>query len=100
MPIYNIFEQVDAVEEQTMEKKKLSFSSLAARFFFLLLLCCDIIWGVYAVLLFAVTTLLSVLTGFKIRRMQSKAYLRVKRSLICALALFVAIFSPALGIMF
>ncbi|MCH9613232.1 MAG: hypothetical protein SP1CHLAM54_02300 [Chlamydiia bacterium] len=100
MAIYNLHEKDDLDEEIKAESKSSSFSSLAARIFFFLLLIADIVWGVYAVCLLILTTTLSLLSGFKIKRLQQKAFLRFKRSLVCAFALFVAIFSPALGVMF
>ena len=100
MAIYNIFqEECEVIPENRVAKDQMFSSSLARLFFFILFLL-DIVWGIYGLCLFVVTSVLSILTGFKIKRLQSKAYLRVKRSLICGLALFVSIFSPALGVMF
>lgn len=100
MAIYNLHEnqQLDEATENTTSSS--TFSSLAARIFFVLLLVADLIWGMYAICLLVLTSLLSVLSGFKIKRLQQKAYLRFRRSLVCAFALFVAVFSPALGVMF
>lgn len=84
------------------EKGKL-FSAIAARFFFFLLFIADIGWGIYSMAMLCVKALINLITFGKWERMRSsyrKTKLSVKRSIVCALALFVAIFSPALGIMF
>lgn len=78
------------------------FSSLASRLFFLLLLLADLVWAVYALAFFIAIGGVSLLTFFKLSwfsRASSKGWISVKRSLICALSLFVALFSPAFGIM-
>ncbi len=104
-----ILEQVDLHEakigfdEKTEKKKDRFFSSLAARAFFMLLLIVDVLWGVYVAMLFVLHLALGILSFFKIPAMNkwlAKSYLNVKRSFVCALALFVAIITPALGIMF
>lgn len=100
MAIYNLHENNELDEEAKKETASGVFSSLAARIFFALLLVADLLWGIYALCLLVLTSALSLLSGFKIRRLQQKAFLRFKRSLVCALALFIAIFSPALGVMF
>lgn len=79
------------------------FSALAARVFFFLLLVADIVWGVYAVCSFAVKGVLCLLTLFQLEQLTRSlgaSWLSIKRSIVCAIALLVAIFSPALGIMF
>lgn len=89
--------------EESPESKSRLFASLAARLFFFMLLIADLFWGVYAILLFAVSLPLNLLTGFRVkllRRFHAKRYLNLKRTFICGISLFVAIFSPALGTMF
>jgi len=84
-------------------KKDRFFSSLAARLFFLLLLVVDVLWGIYSVARFMLTLALFTLTFGKanpIRQILARAWLSCKRAIVCAIALMVAIFSPALGIMF
>lgn len=126
MAIYNIFDYTEKATlssedaKKTMEKVSLAevkvgfheevstgkdrfFSSLAARFFFLMLLIADVFWGVYVVSFLVVISAFSCLTLFKIpvlNRLLAKFYLSLKRGLVGALSLFVALISPALGIMF
>lgn len=79
------------------------FSALAARFFFFLLLIADLAWGAYSALLFLIKVVLCIVSlgaSSIIKKSCGKSWLNVKRSIVCAIALFIAIFSPALGIMF
>jgi len=79
------------------------FSALAARFFFLLLLIADLLWGIYAIASFVVKLSLHLLFFGRVnflKRAVARSWLSIKRALVCAISLLVAIFSPALGIMF
>ncbi len=123
MAIYNIFEKEEEFEEEALhinessqssgekhaqEKKPFIlkdhlFSTIAARLFFFFLMILDILWGVFSFVRLLLLTALSMLAGFRsqiLRKIISKAYLDLKRSLVCAIALFVAVFCPALGVMF
>lgn len=124
MAIYNIFEKEEEFEEEAQHISELSqsfgeehsqeekksfilkdhlFSTIAARLFFFLLMLLDILWGVFSFVRLILLTTLSLLAGFHsqiLRKVLSRAYLNFKRSLVCAIALFVAIFCPALGVMF
>jgi len=78
-------------------------ASLATRFLFLLLLAADILWGLYSVALFIIKLTLNLITAFSLPALKGSLYhswLCVKRSIIGFIALFLALFSPALGIMF
>ncbi|HSX11921.1 MAG TPA: hypothetical protein VLF61_00320 [Rhabdochlamydiaceae bacterium] len=85
------------------ERKKDSWvSSCITRLFFGLLLVADLLWGLYALLLFAVALVGGAATLFRIsyfKSLLSKAFLMLRRCLVCALSLFVGFFSPAFGIM-
>jgi hypothetical protein len=84
-------------------KRDRFFSALAARFFFLLLLLADIAWGLYSFVILTLKVTLLLLSFGKIHSLKAstaKTLLSFKRSLVCAIALMIAIFSPALGIMF
>lgn len=84
-------------------KKDLFLSAFFARMFFLCLLFVDILWGILSIALLIVKLTLNLLTVFKIKRLTKslkKTFLAVKRSIICCIALVIAIISPALGIMF
>ena len=119
MAIYNIFDyhederidgeiKIDPSAFTTNEIGKSGersglFSALAARFFFFLLLIADIVWGVYSIAAFAVKAVLHLMTFCQIRLLETsiaRSFLSIKRSVVSAVALLIAIFSPALGIMF
>lgn len=79
------------------------FSALAARFFFFLLLIADFIWGVYTFALLIAKLALCALTLGQVAMLKkslARSYLSFKRSIVCFIALSIALFSPALGIMF
>ncbi len=79
------------------------FSAIAARFFFLLLLLADILWGIYSFLAVIVKAFLHIITFTSISSLKkslARSYLSLKRAIVSAIALVIAIFSPALGIMF
>jgi hypothetical protein len=128
MAIYNIFDYAEKTSSnlqsedahKTLEKITLAeakvglqeevesardrfFSSLGARCFFLLLLFADIGWGVYVILRLIAIACLSCMTLCKValfNRWFVRSYLAFKRFLVAGLSLFVALISPALGIMF
>lgn len=78
------------------------FSSLAARLFFLLLFWADLIWMVYAVFLLTVFSFLHLCFLGKVSWFEERiagAVRTCKRSLVCGVSLFVALFSPSFGIM-
>jgi hypothetical protein len=126
MAIYDIFDvekseqrkvpieklQVPHLNEHSTEESQVSdskgfsfnqlFSSVAARLFFLLLFIADCCWGLYAFLCFLCASALTIVTFGKISFFKNslfKAYVSIKRSLVCGLSLIVALFSPAFGIM-
>jgi len=79
------------------------FSALAARFFFFILLIADGVWGIWNLFSFTVKMALCLVTFGQVAfltKWLAKSWLSLKRSIVCFIALFVAIFSPALGIMF
>ena len=83
-------------------KRDRIFSALAARLFFLLLLIGDLIWACYAVLRFLISIIGRVLTIGKLpffKTLGEKAWISLRRSLVCGVSLFIAIFNPAFGIM-
>ena len=109
MAIYDIKQHTQQQEEkhpQQQERvclKDRIFSTIAARLFFLLLLIGDVAWGALSFAMSALYLACNILTGFKFgffKHRLKKALLSSRRALICFLALIVAIFSPALGIMF
>ncbi len=78
------------------------FSSLAARLFFLLLLVADLLWTCYSVTLLIISVLGTAFSWGKMPqflRLREKGWVSLRRSLVCGVSLFLAIFSPAFGIM-
>ena len=78
------------------------FSLVATRMFFLLLLLADILWGCYAALLSILSFCGLLLTGFKaqgFKVVHRNALISLRRSMVCGVSLFVALFSPSFGIM-
>jgi len=116
MPIYDIFATkepepaMDPAMEPGVEQeaellssgKDRFFSSLTARVLFFLLFLGDICWGIYALSLVLLGAVLSLATAGKValfNRIYHKNWISLKRSGICGVALFISLFSPALGIM-
>ncbi len=127
MTIYNIFDYAEIAQSgrsmqpdlfsQTYEEYLVSegkgavcekekgrfFSALAARVFFFLLLLADLGWSLYTISMVIMKSILYFLTFLRLESMKESikfSWLSFKRSLVCAIALFVAMFAPALGIMF
>jgi Fe2+ transport system protein B len=126
MTIYNIFEYAETSNEfegdghlspylkdksrkhdnyiqDPSSKKDVFLSAFFARMFFLCLLVADIFWGMFSIALFTVKLAANIITAFRsktLRKSLKKSFLAVKRSIVCMIALSIAIISPALGIMF
>jgi len=108
LAIYDIKQHSGQQEEKQRQPEKVClkdriFSTIAARLFFLLLLVGDIAWGAFSTAMTGIYLVSNFITGFKFgffKRRLKKAALSMRRAIICFLALIVAIFSPALGIMF
>src|SRR3990167_6660596 len=78
------------------------FSAVAARLFFFLLFIADVAWTCTAALRLLIAFIGKLCTLGKsptFNTMQTKAWISLRRALICAVALFLALFSPAFGIM-
>lgn len=78
------------------------FSSLAARLFFLLLLIADLFWAIYAIVLLVYAGMGRLVTVGKLQhflKVQDLAWISLRRSLVCGVSLFIALFSPSFGIM-
>lgn len=88
---------------ESYSKRGQLFSALAARFFFFLLLIADLVWGMYSVVMLSLKLCLTCITLGRVaflKKTTAKSWLNFKRSIVCAIALMIALFSPALGIMF
>jgi hypothetical protein len=84
------------------KKRDQFFSALCARFFFLLLLIGDLLWTCYALVLFSSSLIGMILTSGKshyFKTLRENAWISLRRSLVCGVALLIALFSPAFGIM-
>ncbi|MFS8563476.1 MAG: hypothetical protein LVR00_03785 [Rhabdochlamydiaceae bacterium] len=108
MPIYDISHSKDAPQAEAVQvepqvsKKDRFFSSLTARLLFFVLFLGDVVWLGYTLCLFTVFFVANLVTFFRFKACQSvlrKKWIALKRSSVCAVALVVALFSPALGIM-
>lgn len=102
MPIIDVLKKEPKLEEKSTASWEPFFSSLCARFFFLLLMAFDILWLSYVLFKLTIYVLLHVSffgTSETIRGRLVKNWISLKRALICALSLFLALFSPAFGIM-
>lgn len=78
------------------------FSSLAARLFFMLLLGGNFLWTCYALVRLSFSLTGRLLTADKatfFTSISEKAWVSLRRSLVCGVSLFLALFSPAFGIM-
>ncbi|MES2345676.1 MAG: hypothetical protein V4494_07060 [Chlamydiota bacterium] len=83
-------------------KRDRFFSSSAARLFFLFLLVADALWAVYNVLFLMTLGIISLATGFKFQKVKAflpKTWISFKRSLVCGVALMIALISPSFGIL-
>lgn len=117
MAIYNIFDHVEkdqitqtssSIEREEIPKEERYrldrfFSAVTARLFFIFLFFADILWGIYAIAIFSFFFLLNTVTLYRSRRLVLKlksSFLSIKRFIICAFSLIIAIFSPSLGILF
>ena len=91
-----------AVPESKATLKDKIFSGAAARLFFLLLVVGDMLWVCYAVLQLLVAAIGWSVTGGKtpfFKTLCEKAWLTLRRALICGVCLMIALFSPTFGIM-
>ena len=91
-----------APEEKQPSSWEAFFSATCARLFFLLLIIFDALWFCYTVFKMGIYSVLQL--GFlgssnALQARIAKSWISLKRSLICALSLLVALFSPAFGIM-
>jgi hypothetical protein len=78
------------------------FSTLAARLFFLLLVVADLLWLCYALVQMAFAVAGFLATRGKVpyfKNLSEKAWVTLRRSLVCAVSLMIALFSPTFGIM-
>ena len=100
-PLWEEEISVEPEKEAPPERGSL-FSACAARLFFLILLVADLIWMGVSLSILLITSLQVACTGGQHkawRTKQLKYWVAVRRSLVCAVALCLALFSPSFGIM-
>jgi hypothetical protein len=88
--------------QNTVRTRDRFFSSFAARLFFLLLLSGNCLWICYAVIRLSLSLIGRLLTAGQANAFNSmgqKAWVSLRRSLVCGVSLFFALFSPSFGIM-
>jgi hypothetical protein len=104
------FEEENAFAESEMDKtlqiksskRDRFFSAVAARLFFLLLLIGNLLWTCCALIRFSFSLIGQMVTANKVsyfKKAGEKSWISLRRSLVCGVSLFIALFSPALGIM-
>jgi hypothetical protein len=99
------------MNEETMAPSELNlsrlkrdrlFSCVSARILFFLFLLADLVWALYSLLLFVILFVAACTTCFKVnafKEVGATYLLSLKRACVCAVALFLALFSPGFGIM-
>lgn len=104
--LYSEEESVTAEPEQAEEMPGKArgrfFSSLASRLFFFLLLIADVLWTCYSLSLLVLSLVGSAVSLKKIsyfRVLRERAWVSLRRSLVCGVSLLIALFHPAFGIM-
>jgi hypothetical protein len=93
-------EQAPVSEPCSLKDRVLS--SLCARLFFFVLFLFDVLWFAFSTVRIAIFALLHLLCFCRMSLFKDKsikAWLSIKRSIICGLSLIVALFNPAFGIM-
>src|SRR5690606_10056703 len=86
----------------TAPKKERLLSAALARLFFAVLFCVDILWGIYAIFLFAISGIALLFASpqhLALHKWNARCWLTIKRAAVCGLSLFIALFSPSFVIM-
>lgn len=95
-------ENPEELVDKSFKKKDRIVSAILARLFFVLLFLGDCLWIAYALLLFTVSgmgILFSLGRAEVFFKLNATACLTLKRAMVCGISLFLALFSPAFGIM-
>lgn len=109
MAIYQLFEQVKQEEKRAPEpqlevpvRRGSFFTSLVTRLSFVFLLVADLVWLIYTIgQIILIGTIHCLLFGKSIafNRAFSRAYLSLRRALVCAISLLIGLFCPSFGMM-
>jgi len=107
MPIIDLLEPKQKEGNVSPEKKGIALwepilSSISSRLFFVLLFALDLLWLVFScikIIVYALLRLALIGSSTAPRIGLAKGLLSLKRSLVCAVSLAVAFFSPGFGVM-
>lgn len=94
--------EIDASQPPENSTRGQIFSAIAARLFFLLLVAADLIWICYSFAVFLFSAIGYAVTRGRVnyfKNLIEKAWVTLRRSIVCGVSLMVALFSPAFGIM-
>jgi hypothetical protein len=94
--------EINETLQPRRNKRDQIFSALATRLFFLLLVVADLLWVGYSLALLIFSAAGFSLTGGRVvyfKNLNEKAWVTLRRSLVCGVSLLIALFSPAFGIM-
>jgi hypothetical protein len=96
------FSKEDLGSQQQASFRSRFLSSLTTRLFIFLLLIADLLWVFYSLALLGISLLGKLLFVGKARSFQElgdHAWVSLRRSLVCGVSLFIALFNPSFGIM-
>lgn len=112
MPIYDFSTSAESdylpdplpsrLAEDRRPKSGRWFSQVAARLFFLLLLVVDVVWMAYALIGLLFSVVGRYATAGRVswfQGWQGSRWISLRRSVVCAMALVIALFSPSFGMM-
>lgn len=112
MPIYDFSRSAESdylpdplpsrLIEERAPKTGRWFSQVAARLFFLLLLVVDLVWMGYALIGLCFSVVGRYATAGKVSWLQGwqgSRWISLRRSVVCGMALVIALFSPSFGMM-
>ncbi|CAM0117620.1 hypothetical protein RSOCI_04665 [Rhabdochlamydiaceae symbiont of Dictyostelium giganteum] len=110
MTIYDISHSEESHESASSEPelpfssspRERLFSSIATRVFFSLLFIADGFWVVFLFIKLFLLLPLSLITWGRSEKIQhhlSQSFISLRRAFVCGISLFIAFFSPTLGIM-
>lgn len=101
-PVPDYADEHTAEEEVKVVDKGRLFSAMTARLLFVVLLIADLVWTTYALVRFLFALIGGAVTAGRVpyfTKLREKAWVSLRRALVCAVSLFIATFHPAFGIM-
>lgn len=94
--------EIGEAQPTTSDVRSQIFSAVVARLLFLLLFTADLIWVCYSFLVFLFSSVGYAVTRGRMdyfKNLFGRAWITLRRSIVCGVSLMVALFSPAFGIM-